>query len=269
MRPQGNESSGTPWERKRPGLSLLVRESGRKVQWSALRPGTRRQHALRAGPACLAVPPPLQPQCSLCCVGAQSSGDWTHRDRDLRTTTPRRLCCQATKKPLENGRGWVYPNSFPTPEGTRGLALPEVPGSGSRVWAELPGWSRASLRLRWRRSIQSLPKESCSCRRRHLLGTMVPGLPRSFRRNWQRSELRSKVRSVGVDSRQRRPAGEAEPGYPGDPGAGRWGQTWAAGLLDLTYRFGPVLCPAGSREELVERLQTYTRQVSGVGGMSE
>lgn len=91
----------------------------------------------------------------------------------------------------------LYLNSFPTPEGTRRAALPEVPGSGSRVWAELPGWSRASLRLRWRRSIPSLPKANCSCRRRHLLGTMAPGLPRSFRQNWQRSELRSRVRSVG------------------------------------------------------------------------
>lgn len=30
-----------------------------------------------------------------------------------------------------------------------------------------------------------------------------------------------------------------------------------------------VFCPAGSREELVERLQTYTRQVSGGGGTGQ
>lgn len=100
-------------------------------------------------------------------------------------------------------------------------ALPEVPGSGPQVWLELPGWSRAFLRLRWRPSIPSLPKESCSCRRRHPLGTMALGLPRSCKPNWQRSELRSKVRnSRGQEPGQRRPEGEAEPGYPGDPAAG-------------------------------------------------
>lgn len=58
-------------------------------------------------------------------------------------------------------------------------------------------------------------------------------------------------------------------GYPGDPGAEELGggRRLDLGLLRLPYPVDPVLCPAGSREELVERLQTYTRQVS-VGGMS-
>lgn len=68
VRPPGDESFGTLWERKRPGLSRLVRESGRKVRRSALRQVTRRQHALRARPACPAVPP----RCSLTVHGAVS-----------------------------------------------------------------------------------------------------------------------------------------------------------------------------------------------------
>lgn len=126
----------------------------------------------------------------------------------------------------------LQPNGLPTPERTWRTALPEVPGSWPCDWPELPGWSRAFLRLRWRPSILSLPKESCSCRRRRLLGTMAPGLPRSFRPNWQRSELRSRVRSTGGQEQAAWACGEAEPVTPETRGwgaeAGRWGLTRAA-----------------------------------------
>lgn len=157
---------------------------------------------------------------------------------------------------------------FPTTERTWCTSQPEVPGSRARGWPELPGWSRAFLWLRWRPSIPNPPKGNYSCRRHRLQGTMVPGLPRSFRPSWQRSELRSRVRSVG------RPEGgyvglrgSGLAGYPGDPGTrGGGGQLGACG--GPAYPADPVLCPAGSREELVERLQSYTRQVSVRGGTS-
>lgn len=125
-------------------------------------------------------------------------------------------------------------NRLPILQRTWRTALPEVPASGPQVRSGLPRWSRAFLRLRWRPSIPSLPKESCSCRRRHLPVTMALGLPRSFRPNWRRLELRSRVRSSGGQGPgQRRPREKRSlvtpetRGAEGGAEADRWGLAWS------------------------------------------
>lgn len=106
-----------------------------------------------------------------------------HEYRDLRTTTPRRPKARPLGDLWRTARRWALSELSSNPSYFR-PALPEVPERGHRGWPGLPGRSRAFQRPRWRPSIPNLPKESCSCRLRHLLGTMAPGLPRSFKPNW-------------------------------------------------------------------------------------
>lgn len=191
VRPPGRASFGTRWERPRPGPARRVRESGRKVRVCAPAGHTQR-HAPGRGQ--LAPPPPHVPGAA---SGPRPPGIGPTEAGPRVLQLPGGLAAGPPRNLRRTVGGGPLPSRLPTAEATRGAAPPEVPGSGARARAELPRGSRASPRLRWRRSIRMLPKGSCSCRRRHLPGTMAPGLPRSFRQNWQRSELRSKVRRAG------------------------------------------------------------------------
>lgn len=82
---------------------------------------------------------------------------------------------------------------------------------------------------------------------------------------WAAQELQAKLAEIGAPIQGEGIGGACAEAGSGDPGDSGWGRS-LLGVGVGVARTDPELGPAGSREELVERLQTYTRQVRDGSG---